>query len=185
MVERVHRQLKAALRSRDCGANWAEHLPWVLMGNRAAPKDDTGISSAELVYGCSMMLPGELQVPSPPISDGGLAAPSLPPPHDTRLAWQRRHLGGGKRLPQLLQQAEYCYIRRGYCGKPLAPVYSGPYKVLRRSLKYFVLEVGDEDQSHSVDRLKPHMGTSPVSPAQPPRRGRPTATRSAALIPDG
>jgi hypothetical protein len=140
MVERVHRQLKAALSSRDCGANWAEHLPWVLMGIRAAPKDDTGISSAELVYGCSMVLPGELQVPSPPILDGLLAAPSQPPPHVTRLARWWRHHGGGKRLPQSLQQVEYVYIRRGYCGKPLAPVYSGPYKVLRRSLKYFILK---------------------------------------------
>ncbi len=138
------------------------------------------------VYGCSMVLPGELQVPSPPITDKALAAPSLPPPHDTRLARQRRHFrGGGKRLPQSLQQAEYVYVRRGYCGKPLAPVYSGPYRVLRRSPKYFVLEVGDEHQSYSVDRLKPHMGTSPVTPAQPPRRGWPAATVSAALIPDG
>jgi hypothetical protein len=186
MVERVQRQLKAALRSRDCGANWAEHLPWVLMGIRAAPKDDTGISSAELVYGCSMVLPGELQVPSPPITDGALTAPSLPPPHDTQLAWQRRHFrSGSKRLPQSLQQAEYVYVRRGYCGKPLAPVYSGPYRVLSRSPKYFVLEVGGENQSYSVNRLKPHTGTSPVTPAQPPRRGRPAAQNSAALIPDG
>jgi transposase InsO family protein len=49
MVECVHRKLKAALRSRNCGTDWAEHLPWVLMGIRAAPKDDTGVSSAELV----------------------------------------------------------------------------------------------------------------------------------------
>jgi hypothetical protein len=186
MVERVHRQLKAALRSRDCGADWAEHFPWVLMGIRAGPKDDTGISSAELVYGCSMVLPGELQGPSPPITDGALAAPSLLPLHDTRLAQRRRHLrSGGEQLPQSLQQAEYVYVRRGYCGKPRAPVYSGPYRVLRRSPKYFVLKVGGEDQSYSVDRLKPHTWTSPVTPAQPPRRGRPAAPRSASLIPDG
>ncbi len=84
MVERVHRQMKAALRSRNCGANWADHLPWVLMGIRAAPKDDTGVSSAELVYGCALVLPGELQVPSPPIADRELMAPAPPRPHDTQ-----------------------------------------------------------------------------------------------------
>jgi hypothetical protein len=44
MVERFHRQLKEALHSHECGTNWAAHLPWVLMGLRAAPKDDSGIS---------------------------------------------------------------------------------------------------------------------------------------------
>jgi hypothetical protein len=137
------------------------------------------VTSAEWIWRPMTMFP------SPPITDGALVAPSQPPPHVTRLARQRRPHGGGKWLPQSLQQAEYVYFRRGYCSKPLAPVYSGPYKVLNRSPKYFILQVGGEDLSYSVDRLKPHMGTSPVSPAQPPRRGRPAATSSSALIPDG
>ncbi len=70
MVERFHRQLKEALRARNCGADWADHLPWVLLGIRAARKDDTGVSLAELVYGYGLVLPGELQVPSPPVRDG-------------------------------------------------------------------------------------------------------------------
>ncbi len=48
MVERFHRQLKDALRARECGAEWAAHLPWALLGLRAAPKEDSAISSAEL-----------------------------------------------------------------------------------------------------------------------------------------
>jgi transposase InsO family protein len=186
MVERVHRQLKAALRSRNCGADWAEHLPRVLMGIRAAPKDDTGVSSAELVYGCGVVLPGELQVPSPPIVNSALMPPPLPPPHDTRLGRRRRQRRSGERQPPVtLQQAAYVYVRRGYCGKPLAPVYSGPYEVVGRSPKYFTLRVGGADQSFSVDRLKPHTGRLPVTPAPPPRRGRPAAAASStALSPD-
>ena len=42
MVERVHRQLKDALRAREAGADWPDHLPWVLLGLRAAPKETTG-----------------------------------------------------------------------------------------------------------------------------------------------
>jgi hypothetical protein len=38
MVERVHRQLKDALRARGAGPAWHSHLPWVLMGLHAAPK---------------------------------------------------------------------------------------------------------------------------------------------------
>jgi transposase InsO family protein len=51
IVERVHRQLKDALRSRLAGVLWPQHLPWVLLGLREAPKEDSGISSAELTYG--------------------------------------------------------------------------------------------------------------------------------------
>jgi hypothetical protein len=43
-----------------------EHLPWVLLGLRATPEDDNGVS---LVYGHRLALPGE-------------------PPHNTRLEKQ-------------------------------------------------------------------------------------------------
>ncbi len=51
LVERAHRQLKEALKSRLAGTALPDHLPWVLLGLRAVPKDDSNISSAELVYG--------------------------------------------------------------------------------------------------------------------------------------
>jgi hypothetical protein len=59
LVERAHRQLKEALKSRLAGATWPDHLPQVLLGLRAAPKDDSNISSAELVYGVPLVLPSE------------------------------------------------------------------------------------------------------------------------------
>ncbi len=37
MIERAHRQLKDALRSRLAGEKWVSHLPWVLLGLRAVP----------------------------------------------------------------------------------------------------------------------------------------------------
>ena len=53
-------QLKAALHARCSGAAWLEHLPWVLLGLRASPKYETGVSSAEATYGHSPMLPSQL-----------------------------------------------------------------------------------------------------------------------------
>jgi cleavage and polyadenylation specificity factor subunit 1 len=38
MIERAHRQIKDALRARLAGAEWPQHLPWVLLGLRAAPQ---------------------------------------------------------------------------------------------------------------------------------------------------
>ncbi|MFO0001722.1 MAG: hypothetical protein ACK559_11365, partial [bacterium] len=51
LVESAHRQLKDSLRTRLAGNDWPAHLPWILLGLRAAPKEDSGVSSAELVLG--------------------------------------------------------------------------------------------------------------------------------------
>jgi hypothetical protein len=45
--------------------HWAEALPLVLLGIRRAWKDDLKDSSAELVYGSPLQLPGEFFAPSP------------------------------------------------------------------------------------------------------------------------
>ena len=60
MIERFHRTLKTALKARLTGPNWVEELPWVLLGLRTTPKEDLGYSSAELVYGEPLTIPGEL-----------------------------------------------------------------------------------------------------------------------------
>ena len=62
-VERFHQQLKVALGARCRGADWLEHLPWVLLGLRAAPKEEAGVSAAEATYGHSLVLPNQLQPP--------------------------------------------------------------------------------------------------------------------------
>jgi transposase InsO family protein len=59
MVERLHRQMKDDLQARNCGAAWADPLPWVMLGLRAAPKDESAISLAKMVYGEEVVLPGQ------------------------------------------------------------------------------------------------------------------------------
>jgi hypothetical protein len=191
MVERVHRQLKDALRSRSAGDRWPEHLPFVLLGLRTAPKEVSGVSSAELVYGMPLTLPGEvkdvpeasarvfldkLDSPHPPptwvplsyaqavaspSSSSSSSSSSSPPPSSL------------SSLPETMQRASFVYVRRGGNVPPLSPLYSGPYKVKERNTKFFVLEVGDRTDTVSVDRLKPHKGEKDVVVATPAPRGRP------------
>ncbi|XP_033225899.1 uncharacterized protein LOC117178581 [Belonocnema kinseyi] len=61
-VERFHRQFKEAIK---CHADerWTETLPIVLLGIRAAWRDDLKSSAAELVFGESLGLPGEFLAP--------------------------------------------------------------------------------------------------------------------------
>ena len=62
-TERFHRSLKTALKAHLTGLNWVEELPWVLLGLRNAPTEEFGYSSAELVYGESLTVPGEFIPP--------------------------------------------------------------------------------------------------------------------------
>ena len=53
--------MKEALKARGGCSNWLEHLPWALMGLQAAPNEDSGVSSAEVLYGAPLILPGQVQ----------------------------------------------------------------------------------------------------------------------------
>jgi hypothetical protein len=85
MVERVHRQLKEALKARLATADWPQHLPWVLMGIRNAPKEDSGRSAAELVFGTTLVLPGQLtaeeELPIADILEAKRTAEPIPTRH--------------------------------------------------------------------------------------------------------
>ena len=77
MVERMHRQLKAALKARLKDAAWMDELSIVLLGLRSAWREGPDTTPAELLYGESLRLPGQL-IPGVgsevPVGD----SPSLP-----------------------------------------------------------------------------------------------------------
>jgi len=172
MIERVHRQLKDALRARGAGLDWPSHLPLVLLGLRAAPKEVSGFSSAEAVFGQPLTLPGELKnVPEEAALEfqSRLASDDPPPTSQPRTYAE----AVSSNLQPGLQEAKFVYIRRGGSGPPLASNYLGPYRVLQPGVKFFRVEVGDKQEVVSVDRLKPHLGVSSPTPASAPVRGRP------------
>ena len=51
MVERFHRQLKAALKAQPKPDAWMETLPLILLGIRTAIKEDINSTTAEMIYG--------------------------------------------------------------------------------------------------------------------------------------
>nr|VZI23857.1 unnamed protein product [Spirometra erinaceieuropaei] len=64
IVERFHRQLKTALRAAEDPENWSDNVPVALLGIRAALKSDLDCSAAELVFGTTLRLPGEMATPT-------------------------------------------------------------------------------------------------------------------------
>ena len=59
MVECFHWQLKASLKCQQTPQNWVNALPLELLGIRTALKEDLKCSTAELVHGTTLWLPGE------------------------------------------------------------------------------------------------------------------------------
>ena len=131
MVERFHRQLKAALKAQPQPHLWIDALP--LLGIRTALKEDIASTAAEMVYGTTLRLPGEFFTPSQPNS--------LPDPADyvfnlrSHMQTIRPHTPRptlrNSNIIDGLATATHMFIRHDAVRKPLQPPYDGPYLVLK------------------------------------------------------
>ena len=170
MVERLHRQLKAALRATQPALAWAEHLPLVLLGIRSAIKDDLACSAAEMALGMPLRLPGEF-FDSPAIPD----IPADPSSFASRLSTRmdtvryRPPASHGQRsvfVSRDLQTCSHVFVRVDRVRTAFQPPYDGPFRVVHRYPKYFVLDVKGRHPNISVDRLKPaHIPSEAASAA--------------------
>ena len=59
LVERMHCQLKGAIRARLTSANWCDCLPLVLLGLRSAWRSGPDAAPSQLLYGTMLQLPGQ------------------------------------------------------------------------------------------------------------------------------
>jgi hypothetical protein len=120
---------------------------------RSAPKEKANISSAEMVYGTALTLPGEfLDTPEAEVERWveklrSEAASFSPPSTASGPVMEAAE------VPQQLQSCQDVYVRGDGA--------------------YFRIQRGDRVETVPVDRLKPHLGTGPVASASPPARGRP------------
>ncbi|UYV73040.1 hypothetical protein LAZ67_10001648 [Cordylochernes scorpioides] len=142
LVERFHRQLKDSLRCHD-STSWSLKLPVVLLGIRSSLREDLNTTTAELVYGKPLPLPGTFfeDLPSassptePWLEDFKRAMASLKPapskPHGNRHVY----------VPKPLETCSHVYLRRDLILPPLAPPYDGPYEVLFRKPKIYKLKI--------------------------------------------
>ncbi len=165
MVERLHRQLKASLKARSTSPNWFAELPMVLLGIRSSWRVDPGCSPAELVYGTTLILPGEFLQPVDKVTMEPDTAfvkqlqrtmrsiqPTPPQYHGTQRAY----------VPSNLASTGYVYVRHDGYRQPLQRPYDGPFRIISTSDKYFVLDIKGRNEKVSVDRLKAAFVKTPV-----------------------
>jgi hypothetical protein len=86
-------------------------------------------------------------------------------------------------LPPDLAEADFVFVRRDSGAPPLTPPYTGPFKVLRRSLHTFQVQVGNKTETISTHRLKSCFSSHDTTAAEPPRRGRPPLSLPGAKTP--
>ena len=157
MIERWHRTLKTSLMSRCTGSDWIHHLPWVLLGLRTTPKEGINISAAEMVFGQPLVVPGEFfpcyTNPTDPTHTDLQAArwaarqftPCLPTHPTHRDTY----------IPKSLQSTDYVFVRQDLVKPALSPPYRGPYHIIERSDKAYLLDIHGKQDWVTLDRLKP------------------------------
>jgi hypothetical protein len=133
--------------------------------------------------GCQPMLPGEfLSTGEPPLEEflAKLKTDSLHPPRPIL----HKNTDLPTALPPDLAAAEFVFIRRDSVAPPLTPPYTGLFKVLRRSLHTFQVQVGSRSERISTHRLKTCISSPDTTAAEPPRRGRPPLAQPGAKSPN-
>lgn len=180
-MERLHRQIKAALKTHDNPNNWAESLPLVLLGIRTAIKQDLYCTTAELVYGTTLHLPGQF------FSNSQTVGTPDPTEYVTRLKSSMTQLKATPTrisnrhniyVSKELSTCTHVFVRQDSVRKPLQRPYNGPYKVLDRFDKCFKIDINGRHDTVSLDRLKPahlDIASDNLDSQEPPSLPAPTS----------
>lgn len=160
MVERFHRQLKASIMSKD-SVRWSFELPFILLGIRSTIKEDLGASPAELVYGQNLNLPSDIVCGTDfDENDNNFSdfanklkssMSSLKPTKPKELKQVKIY------IPKDLDTCTHVLVRVDKVRIGFQKPYGGPYEILNRLRKYFILKINNKNVSVSVDRLKPYF----------------------------
>ena len=144
------------------------------LGLRTSVRQDSDCSPSDLLYGTHLRLPGDCLAPSPP---------STAPPASDFVANLRGVLRSVAPMPVVhhgvvparvdpaLQSASHVFLRVDSVKRPLVPPYDGPFRVLERGMKTFILDKNNKSVTVSIDRLKPAYFLPESSTCPPPLPG--------------
>lgn len=156
IIERWHRTLKAAIMCQTTSRQWVDTLPLILLGLRASFKKDINASSAELVYGTPLRLPGEF------FTDIKSSEPRLFLENLRQTMRQIRptpiehHHKAKPFFHKSLTSYSHVFIRVDAHRKPLESPYEGPFEIIQRTTdRVFLVNVNGKATSISTERLKP------------------------------
>lgn len=155
IVERLHRQLKSAIKCHE-NNDWVNQLPIILLGIRCSFKEHLNATAAEIVFGTNLRLPGEF------FSDSTQKDVS-----SEFINKLREHVRNIKPVPgtqhgkskififKELFSSPYVFLRNDSVKGALQPTYDGPYEVIQRGDKNFTIKINNRESKVNIDRLKP------------------------------
>ncbi|XP_017479413.1 PREDICTED: uncharacterized protein LOC108368956 [Rhagoletis zephyria] len=155
IIERWHRSFKVAILCHD-PTRWVQHLPTILLGLRVAYKPDIKACPALLVYGSTLRIPGEFlqgaeqtKATEETVSQFRSAMQKLRPTQTSH------HTTIKVFVPPALKTATHVFVRNDSIRPSLTRPYDGPYPIIKRSSKYFNIQMRGRNTNISIDRLKP------------------------------
>ena len=133
------------------------NLPLALLGIRSAVRADLDCSVAELLFGTTLRLTGEFFTSSDHTSFANAAqyVLSLRTALRDLRPTQPRTVDRPTYVSKDLASSSHVFIRTDAVRKPLQPPYQGPYKVLERHSKHFLIDIAGKRDTVALDRLKP------------------------------
>ena len=188
-VERQHQSLKNSLKAALVHMGdvhrekWADALPWVLLGRRAAYQKDLGCSPYQLTFGQAAVLPGSLvDDPGPPLRKEELKSllHHLESRADRPAVPMSNHAVDAKIYTKDIDKASHCYLRLDN-PQSLQPRYHGPFLINKR-IGDSTIEVktgtyrdgSDRLELHSWHNAKPAFVDDESKVAERPKLGRPS-----------
>lgn len=161
LVERFHRQLKASIRCVCQSRDWATAVPLVLLGIRTTYRPDLKCTPAHMLYGEDLRVPGQLFVPQE--TDKTLDTSEFVRrirEHFSKISSAPTRTGSQSHayVPKTLDTCEHVFERVDKVQNSLSDTYIGPFKVIRKTRKSFVILKNGKNQTISIDRLKPAFG---------------------------
>ena len=180
MVERFHRQLKAVLCAHN-RSDWTDTLPVVLLDKRNSIKEDMQCTPANLVFGMSPRLPADLvdEIPRP-LPSTATYAHNLHQMLAAQKPFAPRPQHCGAYIHPSLSTAPFVLLRCDGVRRSLQPPYTGPFKVISRTDKTFIIDREGRHETVSIDRLKPAYYAESSRNVTPP-----TATQTAPTTASG
>ncbi|UYV84229.1 hypothetical protein LAZ67_X001595, partial [Cordylochernes scorpioides] len=172
-IERFHRTLKTAISSHYY-IRWTERLPSVLLGLRSSIYGSSDFSIAQMVFGKIIRLPGEFFQDSQQTRDKDDLIKNLQKDMSSLQPMKSRiNRNPNVFIHKDLQSCSHVFIRKNRVKKPLEPAYEGPFRVLKRTVKYFTVMVKGKEDNVSLDRLKPAYLLKESYPEVDDRRQQP------------
>lgn len=123
------------------------------MGLRAALHEDCKYTIVEMVYGKAINLPGEffennkLSKSTDDFVTNLRNQMALLRPYQSKFKCKQKIF-----VPKDLYTCSHVFLRIDRVKKPLEPPYEGPFFVLQRNPKYFILLIKNKQVNISVDR---------------------------------